>query len=84
MPKRKDWKEGLLMPIKEGALLKPEAEKSSVDLDLYVDPLDRPFEQPRYKLWDEQETSETGYPSDAYIRYFMSPPSSEDDDVSRD
>lgn len=55
-----------------------------MDLDLYIDPLDRPFRQLGHKLWDDHETSETGYPSDAYIRLFMSPPSSGDGDGEND
>lgn len=63
------------MTVTEKTLLEREMSRPVPDLDLYVDPLDRPFEQHVNKLWDTSETSETGYPSDAYIKYFMCPDS---------
>lgn len=58
--------------ITEKVIEERQRNRSPIELDLYVDPLDRPFRQPRHVLWDNHEESETGYPSDAYIRLFMS------------
>ena len=59
--------------ITEKILEERERNRPPIELDLYVDPLDRPFKQPRHVLWDNHEESELGHPSDAFIRLFMCP-----------
>ena len=61
--------------VAEEIIARRRKELDEVKLDLYVDPLDRPFRQPTHVLWDngDPDESETGKPSDAYIRFFMNP-----------
>jgi len=59
--------------VAEEIIARRRKELGEVKLDLYVDPLDRPFRQPTHVLWDngDPDELETGKPSDPRIAFLL-------------